>query len=239
MKKSRRRHYEPHAEGALMARHLEKELERLKKLIYTLSARVDENVELAVKSIHDGDIALAEKIIEQDRIIDDMEIEVEEECLKALALYQPVAIDLRFIIAVMKMNNDLERIGDLAADMAKNGIAINKTSRPRIPLDLHQMSYQVKTIVRKSLDALINIDPYLAREVLTDDSEINAMKAEMKAEILEALQRNPEQAEAIMAMLAITSRLERIGDHACNIAEDVIYMVEAEIVRHQESRQPD
>lgn len=216
-----------------MAKHLEKELERLKKLIYSLSARVDENLELAVKSIQDGDIELAQKVIEDDKLIDDLEIEVEEECLKALALYQPVAIDLRFIIAVMKMNNDLERIGDLAADIAKNGIAINQAAKPKIPLDLHQMSYLVKAIVRKSLDALVNIDPYLAREVITDDDEINAMKAEMKDEIVAALKREPDHADTLMTLLAVTSRLERIGDHATNIAEDVIYMVEAEIVRHQ------
>jgi phosphate transport system protein len=217
-----------------MAKHLEKELERLKKLIYSLCARIDENLELAIKSVQESDIELAQTVIESDKIIDEMEIEVEEECLKALALYQPVAIDLRFIIAVMKMNNDLERIGDLAADIAKNGIHINRLAKPKIPLDLHQMSYLVKAIVRKSLDALINIDAYLAREVIRDDDEINAMKGEMKEEIIAALQREPEHAESLMTLLAITHRLERIGDHASNIAEDVIYMVEADIVRHQD-----
>lgn len=216
-----------------MAKHLEKELERLKKLIYTLSARVDENLELAVKSIQGGDIDLAKKVIAADKTIDEMEIEVEEECLKALALYQPVAIDLRFIIAVMKVNSDLERIGDLAADIAKNGISISRAPTPKIPLDLHQMSYLVKSIVRKSLDALINIDPYLAREVIKDDQEINTMKGEMKGEIVNALKRDPEHAESLITLLAVTHRLERIGDHASNIAEDVIYMVEADIVRHQ------
>jgi len=216
-----------------MAKHLEKELERLKKLIYSLSARVDENLELAVKSIQDNDVELAQKVIADDHVVDDLEIEVEEECLKALALYQPVAIDLRFIIAVMKMNNDLERIGDLAADIAKNGILVSQAPKPKVPLDLHQMTYLVKTIVRKALDSLINIDPYLAREVIKDDEEINAMKAEMKYEIIAALKREPEHAEALITLLAITHRLERIGDHASNIAEDVIYMVEAEIVRHQ------
>jgi phosphate transport system protein len=216
-----------------MAKHLEKELERLKKLIYSLSARVDENLELAVKSFQENDEKLARKVIETDKSIDDLEVEVEEECLKALALYQPVAIDLRFIIAVMKMTNDLERIGDLAADIAKNGIAINQAAKPKIPLDLHQMTYLVKTIVRKSLDSLINIDPYLAREVIKDDDEINAMKTEMKDEIVAALKSEPDHAESLITLLAVTHRLERIGDHASNIAEDVIYMVEAEIVRHQ------
>ncbi|MDF7808229.1 phosphate signaling complex protein PhoU [Pontiellaceae bacterium B12219] len=216
-----------------MAKHLEKELERLKKLIYTLSARVDDNLELAVKSFQESDIELARKVRADDTKIDDLELEVEEECLKALALYQPVAIDLRFIIAVMKMTSDLERIGDLAADIAKNGMRINQAPKPKIPLDLHQMTYLVKTIVRKSLDSLINIDSYLAREVIQDDLEIDAMKSEMKDEIVEALKREPEHAESLITLLAITHRLERIGDHASNIAEDVIYMVEAEIVRHQ------
>ncbi len=216
-----------------MAKHFEKELERLKKLIYSLSAKVEENLELAVKSFQEHDPALAQKVIDGDRLIDELEVEVEEECLKALALYQPVAIDLRFIIAVMKMTSDLERIGDLAADIAKNGRSINPATSPKIPLDLHQMTYLVKTIVRKSLDALVNIDPYLAREVIKDDHEINAMKGEMKAEIVAALKREPEHAESLITLLAVTHRLERIGDHACNIAEDVIYMIEAEIVRHQ------
>ena len=166
-----------------MAKHLEKELERLKKLIYTLSARVDENLELAVKSFLENDVELAQQVMDADQLIDDLEIEVEEECLKALALYQPVAIDLRFIIAVMKMTSDLERIGDLAADIAKNGMHINQAPKPKVPLDLHQMTYLAKSIVRKSLDALINIDTFLAREVIKDDEEINAMKQEMKVEI--------------------------------------------------------
>lgn len=216
-----------------MAKHLEKELDRIRKLIYTLGARVDESLELAVKSIQESDLELATKIFEGDHEIDDMEVEVEEECLKALALYQPVAIDLRFIVAVMKMNSDLERIGDLAADIAKNGMFINKVAKPRIPLDLHQMTYLAKAIVRKSLDSLLNIDAYLAREVLKDDEAINDIKSEMKMEIVEALKREPEHAESLITMLAVTNRLERIGDHACNIAEDVIYMVEADIVRHQ------
>ncbi|MCF7818792.1 MAG: phosphate signaling complex protein PhoU [Kiritimatiellales bacterium] len=216
-----------------MAKHLEKELERLKKMIYTLGTRVDESLELAVKSILEKDVELAQRVIADDRVIDDMEVEVEEECLKVLALHQPVAIDLRFIVAVLKLNSDLERIGDLAADIAKNGITVTRLPKPKIPIDLHQMSYLVKTIVHKSLDALVHIDAYLAREVIRDDREINSMKAEMKAEIIQAIQREPEHAESLTTLLVISNRLERIGDHSTNIAEDVIYMIEAEIVRHQ------
>lgn len=220
-----------------MAKHLEKELERLKKLIYELAARVDESLELSVKSFQEKDLDLAHKVIANDQLIDELEIEVEEECLKALALYQPVAMDLRFIIAVLKMNNDFERIGDLAADIAKNGIEINKAPKPRIPLDLHQMAYLTKAIVRKSMDSLVNIDTFLAREVIQDDEAINEMKAAMKQEIVAALQDEPEHAESLITHLAVTYRMERIGDHASNIAEDVIYMVEADIVRHQEDNE--
>lgn len=216
-----------------MAKNLENELERLKKMIYTLGARVDESLELAVKSVLEKDIELAQRVIADDRVIDEMEVEVEEECLKVLALHQPVAIDLRFIVAVLKLNSDLERIGDLAADISKNGISIARLPPPKVPIDLHQMSYLVKAIVHKSLDALINIDAYLAREAIRDDHEINTMKAEMKAEIIAAIHREPTHAEALATLLVISNRLERIGDHATNIAEDVIYMVEAEIVRHQ------
>ena len=180
-----------------MAQHLEHELERIKKMICTLGAQVDESLELAIKSIQKKDAELAEKVIKKDQVIDQMEVELEEECLKALALYQPVAIDLRFIVSVMKMTSDLERIGDLAADIAKNGRAINALPQPKIPLDFHQMSYLTKCIVRKSLDALINLDPYLAREIIKDDEEINALKTEMKTEIIQALQRDPEHAELL------------------------------------------
>jgi phosphate transport system protein len=216
-----------------MATHLQRELERLKKMVNALSTQVEHHLDLAVKSFHENDADLARKVIKDDRIIDDLEVELEEECLKALALYQPVAIDLRFIMALLKLNSDLERIGDLAADIAKNGIQINKSSKPKILLDLHDMTQLVKGIVRKSLDALVNIDTDLAREVISDDARINATKSEMKKSIISFLEKDPGHAEVFMTLVALISRLERIGDHACNIAEDVIYMAEAEIIRHQ------
>jgi len=217
-----------------MAKHLESELERIKKMICTLGAQVDESLELAIKSIQKKDEELAKKVIKNDRLIDQMEVEVEEECLKALALYQPVAIDLRFIASIIKMTSDLERIGDLAADIAKNGISLNQLPASKVPVDLHQMSYLTKQNVRKSLDALIHLDTTLAREVIKNDEEINTLKSEIKHEIVNALQSDSTYAASLLEQLAISHRLERIGDHASNIAEDVIYMLEAEIVRHQQ-----
>jgi len=216
-----------------MAKHLERELERLKKLIYSLSACVSENLDMAVNAVQSRNEDMAVNVIEGDRTIDEMEIEVEEECLKILALYQPVAIDLRFIIAILKVDNELERIGDLAADIAKNGIYLKTLRISEVTIDIHKMMCLAKAIVHKSLDALLDFDADKAREVIRDDQVIDSMKAEMKAVIIDALEKEPFTARELITLLAVISRLERIGDHATNIAEDVIYLTESEIVRHQ------
>ena len=219
-----------------MSAHMKKELEKLKKLIFSLGTQVDENVEMAAHAFDLGDISIVEKVIQTDKNIDQLEVEVEEACLKALALYQPVAIDLRFIVAVLKMTNDLERMSDLAAGVAKNAIIYNdrKERKNIASISLSPMSELVTSIVRKSIDSLLQLDSDLAREVTQDDQVIDEMKTEIKANILHAINQDPKQTEPLVALLMASNRLERIGDHATNIAEDVIYMVEAEIVRHQD-----
>ena len=215
-----------------MSIHLQTEIDRLKKQILTLSAMVEENVGLSVKAAQNRAPELAEQVIEQDKKIDHMEIEIEEECLKALVLYQPVAIDLRYIISVLKINNDLERIGDLAVSVAKNAMSLNGLSLPDLPIDLPGMADMVKAILKKSLDSMINLDGDLARDVLADDNAIDEVHNETKDLIHEAMSRDPDMIRALSHLLQISRRLERIADHATNIAEDVIYMVEAEIIRH-------
>lgn len=216
-----------------MSVHMQHEMENLKKLILSLSTMVDEALGKAVKAVQSCDIALAEEVIAGDGAIDDMEVRVEEECLKILALYQPVAIDLRFIVAVLKMNSDLERIGDLAANIAQSAITVSRLPRPDRPFSLDAMCGKAKRIVKKSLDALIALDADLAREVLEDDDGIDEDRRLVKSLVLEELGSQPQYAEVMMAIYAVARRLERIGDHATNIAEDVIYMIEADIVRHQ------
>jgi phosphate transport system protein len=215
-----------------MSVHLQMEIDRLKKQILTLSAMVEENVGLSVKAAQDRAPELAAQVMEQDEKIDAMEIEIEEECLKALVLYQPVAIDLRYIISVLKINNDLERIGDLAVSVAKNAMSLNGLRLPDLPVDLPGMADMVKAILKKSLDSMINLDADLAREVLTDDNAIDEVHNETKDLIHEAMGRDSDMIRALSHLLQISRRLERIADHATNIAEDVIYMVEAEIIRH-------
>ena len=217
-----------------MSVHMKKELDKLKKLIFSLGTQVDENVELAAQAFDKGDNALVEKVIQSDKNVDQLEVEVEEACLKALALYQPVAIDLRFIVAVLKMTNDLERMSDLAAGVAKNAILYNKRKNTALSISLNPLSDLVTSIVRKCIDSLLQLDAELAREVTQDDQEIDSMKKDIKTKIQDAISKEPSETESLIALLMASNRLERIGDHATNIAEDVIYMVEAEIVRHQD-----
>jgi phosphate transport system protein len=217
-----------------MVRHLQREIDGLKKKILTLSAIVEDSVHKAVKSIAERDLKLANKVIETDPEIDQMEVDVEEECLKILALNQPVAIDLRFIIAVLKINNDLERIGDLAVNIAERGVYLATKEKVDIPFDFPRMSELSQSMLRKSLDSLVNLDLKLAREVAVSDDEIDAMHRQMYSQVQEGILQNPQRIDCLINLLAVSRQLERIADHATNIAEDVIYMIEGEIVRHKE-----
>jgi phosphate transport system protein len=215
-----------------MSVHLIREIEILKKKIIELSTLVEENVQRAVHAVETHDSALAREAIDRDNDIDRMEIRVEEECLKTLALNQPVASDLRFIAAVLKMNNDLERIGDLAVNIGES--ALDLAGRPQIdvPFDLPGMMEKARTMLKKSLDALVNLDAALARNVIPLDDDIDAIHRGMYVIVAQQVHSNPENAETILRYLSISRALERIADHATNIAEDVIYMIEGAIIRH-------
>jgi phosphate transport system protein len=215
-----------------MAVHLQKELDKIKKRILSLGALAEERVHMAAKVIEDMDHELCEKIIRQDHDIDEMEVEIEEECLKILALHQPVAIDLRFIIAVIKINNDLERIGDQAVNIAQR-IAFMATRRPSdLVFDYSTMAEKAQDMLRKSLDALVNFDLDLAFKVLTLDDEVDRIKDEAYDQIKGEIPRTPDRVGYLINMLLVSRHLERLADHATNIAEEVIYLVEGEIVRH-------
>lgn len=215
-----------------MSKHLEREIENLKKQILALSATVEDNVYKAVQSLTERNSALADEVIKSDPNIDETEVAIEEECLKVLALHQPVAIDLRFIVAILKINSDLERMGDLAVNIAERAQFLATRERPDFPLDLSLMAEKTKAMMRKCLDSLMKQDAKLAYEVLSADDEIDAMHREMYAKIQDAIRRKPEQLESLIHLLSCSRHLERIADHATNIAEDVVYMIEGVIVRH-------
>ena len=209
------------------------EIENLKKRILALSATVEDNVYKAVQSLAERNSALADAVIEIDPSIDDTEVTIEEECLKVLALHQPVAGDLRFIVAILKINNDLERMGDLAVNIAERAKFLATRERPDVPLDLPLMAEKTKAMMKKSLDALMKQDTRLAYEVLETDDEIDSMNRDMYVRIQDAIRKKPEHLESLIHLLSCSRHLERIADHATNIAEDVIYMIDGVIVRHR------
>ncbi len=213
--------------------HLQREIENLKKDILTLGAMAEMSVREATLAIENRDEVLARSVIEKDIKVDQMEVEIEEACLKILALHQPVAIDLRFIIAVLKINNDLERVGDLAVNIAERAAFLAVQPPVDIRFDFVGMANKAQTMVKKSLDALVNLSVQLAHDVCVCDDEVDALNREMYLIVQDAIARSPEHTEALLHLLSASRHLERIADHATNIAEDVIYMIDGEIVRHR------
>lgn len=193
---------------------------------------VEENVRKSVDAVANLDIDLAIKVKERDDDIDSMEVELEEECLKILALYQPVANDLRYVIACLKMNNDLERIGDLAVNIAKRAIVIAKYSDEDMAIDFYPLMEKTQIMLKKSLDSLVEMNSDLAIEVLTADDEIDKINKKNQQSVMELIKKNPEKVEYYIHILNVSRHLERIADYASTIAEDVIYMITGRIIRH-------
>ena len=217
-----------------MTKHFRKELETIKKRILTLGSMVEDLVHDSVQAVDRIDADLADQIIKRDSEIDETEVDIEEECLKVLALHQPVAVDLRFIIAVIKINNELERIGDQAVNIAQRVQVIAKRPKPPFWFDYSEMGEKAQKMLRMSLDALVNMDVDLAYRVITMDDEVDQIKSDAYDKIKQAIQDLPERVGYYINLLLISRHLERLADHATNIAEEVIYLVEGEIFRHAE-----
>jgi phosphate transport system protein len=212
---------------------LHKEIERLKKMLLTLMALVEENLNKAVISLENSDLALAQSVIADDERIDEMEVEIEEEALKILALHQPVAVDLRFIVSALRTNNELERIGDTAVNLAERATFLSGQLPMNLPMDISGMADKAQEMLRMSLDAFVNMDVTIARTVMKMDDEVDEMNRRMFAIVYDKIREMPDRAEALIHTLSATRHLERVADHATNIAEDVIYLVVGEIIRHQ------
>lgn len=216
-----------------MLHYWQREIDNLKKLVLSLGAIVEEQIQRSMLALKRRDDTLAEEVIKKDREIDSLEIVIEEECLKILALYQPVAKELRFVIAVLKMNNDLERMGDLASNIAKRAIFLSKKEKISLIDDLELAAGKAQNMVKKSLDALVNTDVSLAKEVCEDDDEVDDLTKTMLLKTVEEIEKNPKRTEEYFNIRSISKNLERIADSATNIAEDVIYLCTGEIIRHQ------
>ena len=216
-----------------MARHLQQEIEKLKGKLLALVANAKDAVEKAVKSVDERDACLAQAVVEGDEEIDRAEVDLEEDCLKILALYQPVATDLRLIVSVMKINNDIERIGDLAVNIAERTLFLCTEPPIEAPSDLADMRTKALAMLTGSLDSLVRQDTKRAREVRTGDDEVDDLNRQIFMEFSAAVRKNPENVECLLSYLSVGRHLERIADYATNIAEDVIYLMEGEIVRHK------
>lgn len=215
-----------------MTIHFQKELSKIKKSVLSLGAMAEDRVRLAVKAIADRDAEIAGTIIRTDHEIDDMEVEIEEECLKVLALHQPVAVDLRFLIAVIKINNELESIGDQAVNIAERVEVLAKHSNFKTVFDYSDMAKKAQHMLKQSLDALVNLDLDLAFKVLRLDDEVDQIKVDAYEKIKDTMEQHPDRVGFLINLLLISRHLERLADHATNIAEEVIYLIEGEIVRH-------
>lgn len=215
---------------------LQKELQKLKMRILSLGTMVEERVRMAIKAVETRDEKLAKRIIEMDREIDENEVEVEEECLKILALHQPVAVDLRFITAVIKINNDLERIGDQAVNISQRVVSIARRPPVTVPFDYKLMAEKTEAMLRESLDALVNLDADLAHKVCLKDDEVDDINREIYDKVKEAIRSYPDRVGYMINLLLVSRHLERIADLTTNIAEEVIYLIEGEISRHRMSK---
>jgi phosphate transport system protein len=215
-----------------MSVHMRREIETLKRRILALSAEVETDLRAAVQAVEDRNPSLARDVITGETRTNSMEVDVEEECLKILALYQPVAGDLRYIITVLKINQDLERIGDLAVHIAESSLKLCERPRLDIPFRLGEMAEKTRHQLKKVLDAFVNMREDEARTVCIADSDIDDLNHEIVAQVKEAILKNPEQIETLLYVMSLARHLERIGDHATNIAEDLIYLIEGRIVRH-------
>jgi len=213
-------------------KHLQRDLDQLKKEILTVGSLVEQAMEKAERVLSHRNAELAKEVIAGDKEIDRREVEVEESCLKILALHQPVAADLRFIIAVLKVNNDLERVGDLTKNMARRAASLVEGPALECAPELNRMAGETRKMLSMSLDSLVGTDVDLARKVLDMDDRIDEANRDMFRHVRDSLVENREDVERGIHAISISRNLERIGDLATNIAEDVIFMVDGELVRH-------
>lgn len=227
-----------------MAKNIQTEIEKLKNQIVYLGTAVQENLQKAVKALWEKNPDLARQVIETDKAeIDNMEISVEEECLRLLALHQPVAGDLRFIVTVLKIDNDLERIGDLAAKIADKVILLHNidpvkftSDAMQIPEMFNAMFAKTISMFQNTMDAFVNEDTDLAYKVCLEDDEVDRAKGAIRREMEEIIMHDPAQQVYLAKLIGVARSMERIADHCTNICEDIIYMAQGKIVRHHITR---
>jgi len=215
-----------------MERHFEKDLEELKERLLWMGSLAERSVHQAIHSVLDADEKMAHTVLDEEPAINELQLEIDDRVVQLLALYQLMAADLRFVLAVARINNDLERIGDQAVNIAQSAQRIVRHPRVKPYVDLPRMSELAEEMMRDSLNALVRKDVDLAKEVLKRDDEVDQLRDQIFRELLSYMMGDSAVVFPAFELILVAKNLERIGDHATNIAEDVIYMVVGSDVRH-------
>ena len=215
-----------------MQRHFHEELEALKQTLLAMGGLVEDQIRRVMRALMERDDALAQEVIERDRQVNAYDVEVDETCVNLLALHQPAAGDLRFITTAMKIVTDLERIGDQAVNIAQRALELNREPQLKPYIDLPRMAEKAEQMVKESLDAFVARDTELARRVCAADGEVDALKEQIFRELLTYMMEDARTIPRAIRLILISRFLERVADHATNIGEMVVYMVEGKMVRH-------
>lgn len=215
-----------------MERHFDAELNQLKDKLLKMAGMVEEAISLSIKALIDRDEALANKVIKNDEAINMIEIEIDEMALKLLALHQPTAVDLRFLIMALRINNDLERMGDLAVNIGERTLDLLKQPLLKPLIDIPRMAMMAQKMVKDSLDSFVNRDAELARSVCRRDDEVDDLNNQIFRELLTYMMQDLQNIQRAVELILVAKYLERIADHATNIGEDVVYLVKGATIKH-------
>jgi phosphate transport system protein len=215
-----------------MQRHFHEELEALKQTLLAMGGLVEDQIHRVMRALLERDGTLAQEVIDRDARVNAYDVEVDETCVELLALHQPAAGDLRFITTAMKIVTDLERIGDQAVNIAQRALELHREPQLKPYIDLPRMAERAQRMVKESLDAFVARDTALARQVCGEDAEVDALKEQIFRELLTFMMADPSTIPRAIRLILISRFIERVADHATNIAEMVIYMVESKMVRH-------
>ena len=219
-------------------RHFVEELDQLKTKLLEMSSLVEAAIQRSISAVTQKDRSAAEEVFRNEARINAIEVEIDEFAINLLALHQPMAADLRLIVAALKINTDLERMGDLSVNIAQRAMSLMEEPVIKPMIDIPHIAGLVQSMVRKSLDAFVTRDAELARSVLASDDAVDSLRTASYHELVSFMESDPENIKAALDLLAITSNLERIADHSTNIAEDVLFLVKGIDVRHHaEARQ--
>jgi phosphate transport system protein len=215
-----------------MQRHFHEELEALKQTLLAMGGLVEDQIRRVMRALLERNDALAQEVIDRDQQVNAYDVEVDETCVSLLALHQPTAGDLRFITTAMKIVTDLERIGDQAVNIAQRVLELNREPQLKPYIDLPRMAEKAQAMVKESLDAFVARDTALARKVCAEDADVDALKEQLFRELLTFMMEDPKTIPRAIRLILISRFMERVADHATNIAEMVIYLVDAKMVRH-------